>query len=100
MTRGNVAIEHDDRDFWHINFYILHDDPGDDGDNPDAFATTRKGATRDEAIALARRKFKPIRITIWDDCPECEGTGAVEEEDGELEQCFDCEDGKVPSDVD
>lgn len=34
--KGNVSIEHDERDFWRVNFFLIHEDPGDDGDVPDA----------------------------------------------------------------
>lgn len=97
--KGTVSIEHDDRDFWHVNFFITHADPGDDGDLPDAYATTRKGASRDDAINLARRRFKPTMITVWDVCPECGGTGTCGDTDDEFAECDECEDGKQPSNV-
>lgn len=87
-NRFLVSIEPDERDFWHVNAYLIHDDPGDDGDMPDAFATTKKGATIEDAIALARDKFNPERITVWRKCGE-------PHEDGECED-LDCEDGMVP----
>lgn len=95
--KGTASIEHDDRDFWHVNFYITHDDPGDDGDMPDAFATTRKGASRDDAIALARKRFKPTTITVWDTCSACGGSGVQGDTDDEFDTCDECEDGAVPS---
>jgi hypothetical protein len=98
-NRYNVEIDHDERDFWHVNAFLIHDDPGDDGDIPDAVATTKKGATRDDAIALARRKFRPERITLWDACSECGGTGTAGDYDHELTECDECEDGKVPSNI-
>lgn len=96
-SRFAVAIEHDERDFWHVNAFFIHDDPGDDGDIPDAFATTKKGASRDDAIALAQRKFQPEQITVWDVCPECGGSGMTGDIDDEF--CDECEDGKVPSNI-
>lgn len=95
-TRCQVSIEHDERDFWHINCFLIHDDPGDDGDVPDAFATTRKRATLGDAITLARKKFAPEWITIWETCPECGGTGVVGDYDHEMDTCHECEDGKQP----
>ena len=90
-NRFTVAIEPDERDFWHVNAYLIHDDPGDDGDIPDAVATTKKGATRDDAIKLARAKYKPERITVWQKCEE-------PHEDGECDDP-DCEDGMVPVNI-
>ena len=95
--RGNCSIEHDKRDFWHVNFFIAHEDLGDDGDIPDAHATTKKGATRDDAIALAKRRFKPTTITVWDACQECGGTGMSGDTEDEYDECGECEDGNQPS---
>jgi hypothetical protein len=94
MTRFSVAIEPDERGFWHVNAYIIHDDPGDDGDVPDAFATTKKGASLDDAIALARKNFSPEKITIWEPCEECGGTGLNPDATDEI--CDECEDGMQP----
>lgn len=95
-TRCNVAIELDERGFWHVNAFLIHDDPMDDGDVPDAHSTTKKGASLDDAIALARKRYSPTTITIWEPCPECGGTGYVGDYDHEIELCDMCEDGKQP----
>ena len=90
-NRCNVSVELDARGFWHVNVYLIHDDPGDDGDVPDAFCTTKRGASLDEALALARKRYRPETITIWEACPECCGTG-IHPDDPD-DQCGECEDG-------
>lgn len=97
--KGNVSIQHDERDFWHVNFFLIHEDPGDDGDVPDAVATTKKGATRDDAISLARRKFDPVAITVWDTCESCGGSGVTGDTEIDWQECDECEDGLVPTNI-
>lgn len=94
--RCNVSIDLDERGFWHVNCYLIHEDPMDDGDVPDAYSTTKKGASLDDAIALARKRYSPETITIWEPCSECGGTGVVGDYDHEIETCDECEDGKQP----
>src|SRR5688572_21164202 len=98
--RCKVSIDRDERGFWHVNCYLIHDDPDDDGDVPDGFATTKKGASLDDAIALARKKFAPETITIWEPCEECGGTGVIGDYDHEIDTCDECEDGQQPRNID
>jgi DnaJ-class molecular chaperone len=90
--RCNVSIDLDDRGFWHINCYLIHDDPGDDGDVPDAACTTKRGASLDDAMAIARQRYHPETITVWEACSECCGSGT--HPDDPDDQCDECEDGQ------
>lgn len=87
MTRL-CSIEYDERGFWHVNIWDAADwSEVPDGTPVDAFATTQDGATVDDAIALARRKFSPSTICVWDTCVECSGEG----EDADGSPCCECD---------
>ena len=85
---GMVSIEPDDRGFWHVNYWAEH--PHVEDVPPDGFATTAKGGTLDDAIALAK-KFTPSSVYVWEACRCCGGTRVDAELDGE--ECLECEDG-------
>ena len=86
-NRPLCSIERDDRNFWHINVYFAADwSEVPDGTTPDTFATTKDGASVDDAIELARSKFQPSTICVWDTCIDCSGVG----EDAEGFTCCEC----------
>lgn len=90
-----VAISPDERDFWHVNFF-----EHEDHDVPDAIATTKKGATMVDAIALARVKFpSAVRITVWETCSACGGSGVFGDTEDDWCECDECEDGLVPRNI-
>lgn len=82
------SIEPDERGFWHINAYDAADwSEVPEGRPCDSFATTKTGASVEEAIALARSKFHPTSLCVWDTCVDCSGTG----EDAEGFLCDECD---------
>lgn len=94
--RSLVSIEPDERGFWHVNYW--QDEPHEEGVPCDGFATTKKGAPLDDAIALAA-EFAPHRLVVWEPCETCGGTG-LEPDITEEWPCDDCDDGLVCRDLD
>ncbi|MEM9739317.1 MAG: hypothetical protein AAF829_05570 [Pseudomonadota bacterium] len=68
-----VPYDQSGRDFWHVDFYrdgTFYDEM--DGwaccePSPDGYATTERGATEADAVALARKSFPKAIIRICDD---------------------------------
>lgn len=90
-VKSLVSIEPDERGFWHVNFW--REAPLEEGVPCDGWATTAKGASLDEALALAD-KFKPDSLCVWEPCETCNGTG-MDPDITEEWPCDDCDDGLV-----
>lgn len=94
-----VSIEPDERGFWHVNFW--REEPDEEGVPCDSFATTKKGASLDEAIARAAvfiDEGMSVRLVVWEPCETCSGTGVLMCVDPDLMDdwpCDDCDDGLV-----
>jgi len=107
VERPLCSIELDEGGFWHVNIY---EDVADwsevpDGTVPDAYATTKTGASVEDAIELARTSFNPSIICVWDTCEYCSGTredaegNPCDECDGEGIRCEDIGDGSTEDDT-
>jgi len=73
VSARDVAVISEDgagRDFWHVDFYVGAADwdywDWYSSPSPDGFATTKKGATEDEARALAAEIFPGAEIRLAD----------------------------------
>lgn len=71
MARDVAVISPDERGFWHVDFYRNAVDWNYDdwqcSFSPDGYATTEKGATEDDARALAAEYFPDAEIRLADD---------------------------------